>query len=291
MRLLWTDQGWATGHPPESVPGPDEALVVDSFLVQDGRIHDLDVHLERFRLSCRALGLVPDPDRLAAFLAAACRALPVEGRWFPRLEAHARQGCGDRPSLVCWVREAPRRSDRVWLWVPPEPDPRRAPRVKGPDLVALAGLRESARRHRADDALLRSSSGTVLETAHSALLWWRGDVLCHPDPGLPILPSVTARRLLARARAEGVTVRVERRGWRELLDAEVWAVNALHGVRPVLGWRSADGDHAAAPTEPRRLAHFRAEGPGAPAPADRFREQTTPHPGDCGTLGPPGPRV
>ncbi len=257
MRLLWADGDWAVGHPEAAVPEQRGALVVDSFLARDGRVHDLDVHQERFARSCEALGLASGRARLDGFLAAARRALPARGKWFPRLEAHP----GPPSRLVCWIRPAPPLSTQVRLWVHPDPDPRRRPRIKGPDLGLLADLREHARRQGADDAVLLAADGTVLETAHSALLWWRGDVLCHPDPVLPLLPSVTARRVLARAREEGVTVRPERCDWPALLDTEVWAVNALHGVRPVVGWRGLGRDAGARPADPRRLARFRHDVP------------------------------
>jgi len=166
---------------------------------------------------------------------------------------------------VCWVRPAPPESTEVRLWVHPEPDPRRQPRVKGPDLAVLAGLRGRARRHAADDAVLLAADGSVLEAAHSALLWWRGEVLCHPCPELPILPSVTARRVLARARAEGIPVLAERCSWSALLDAEVWAVNALHGVRPVTRWRGPGRDVRPPRADAARLARFRRDDPAAPS--------------------------
>lgn len=255
MRLLWTGHDWATADVPGRMPGPKGALVVDSFLADDGRVRDLEQHLERFTRSCLAFGLIQDPAGLSRFLAAARRAVPAEGRWFPRLEAHP----GPEVRLVCWIREAPPASTQTRLWVLPGPDPRRLPRFKGPDLALLGTLREQARRHHADDCLLSAADGTVLEAGHSALLWWRGDVLCHPYPDLPILPSVTARRVLARARALGFTVCAERCTWSGLLDAEVWAVNALHGIRPVVGWRIPGGDPVVAPPEAGRLARFGGE--------------------------------
>src|ERR1039458_248493 len=57
----------------------------------------------------------------------------------------------------------------------------------------LIGIRQGAAAQGADEALLVSGSGTVLEGALSAVLWWRGDVLCAPPQSLPVLPSVTRR--------------------------------------------------------------------------------------------------
>ncbi|HEY9416910.1 MAG TPA: aminotransferase class IV [Pseudonocardia sp.] len=266
VRLLWQGSGWAEEGAP--VPAPAGALVVDSFLLENGTVRDLDVHLDRFTRSCLALRLVSDTARLREFLALARDSLPVLGRWFPRIEAHpAPRTPGTAPRLVLWVREAPPVSEQVRLWVPPEPDPRGTPGIKGPDLAVLAGLRDHARRQGADDAILLADDGTVLEAAHSALVWWRGDVLCHPHHELPLLPSVTARRVLELARDRGIALRPEHCPWPRLLDAEVWTLNALHGVRPVVGWshagREVDGSSLdrspldRSPLDRARLADFR----------------------------------
>ena len=241
------------------MPAPAGAVVVDSFLVHDGRVRDLVVHQERFARSCDAVWPSPGAHqpRMATWFAAAERAVPAKGRWFPRLEAHPGRREEDEPQLVLWVREAPPLTDEVRLWVPPEPDPRRMPRIKGPDLAALAALREYAHRRGADDAILLADDGTVLEAAHSALVWWRGEVLCHPHHELPILPSVTARHVLRLARARGIIVRPERCPWPRLLDAEVWTLNALHGPRPVVGWSHAGREVDRPPADPARLRSFR----------------------------------
>ena len=88
------------------------------------------------------------------------------------------------------------------------PDRRTDPAVKGPDLAMLTGLRLSAAARGADEVVLLSGAGTVLEGALSALLWWRGDVLCMPPLDLPVLPSVTRRLLTEIAVAAGTEVRL-----------------------------------------------------------------------------------
>jgi branched-subunit amino acid aminotransferase/4-amino-4-deoxychorismate lyase len=238
-------------------PPPEAALVVDSFLASAGGVRDLAEHENRFRRGCGALDL-PVAD-LDGFLAAARAELPARGRWFPRLEAHA------DGALVFWVREAPAQGHEIRLWNPQAPDPRRRPSVKGPDLALLADLRRQAVERDADDALLTGPGGVVLEAAHSALLWWRGEGLEVPDPALPLLPSVTARRLLRVARAGSVPVTPRRCRPEDLAGTEVWTVNALHGIRPVVGWRG--GGPPLAEPDRARLQRFRAHLalPDAPA--------------------------
>ncbi len=149
-----------------------------------------------------------------------------------------------RAALRLWLRPAPAPSATSVLWLPPEPDPRTLPRTKGPDLACLSALREKAAEAGADDALLYAPDGTVLETAHAALVWWRDGTLCLPCPELPVLPSVTVRLLAELAAENGTPVRHERARLSQLPGRRVWTANALHGVRPVIGWRGSRGHPA-----------------------------------------------
>lgn len=221
-REHWSPAGWNTGAAPAGAP-----LVVDSWLVDDGAVRGLSRHLARFATAAVARGA--GEAAVAEFLAAVPHRLPRRGAWFPRVEAwHG-------GVLTLWTRPAPPRAVTTRLWVPPVPDPRRAPTVKGPDLAALAALREQALRHGADDAVLWAADGSVLEAAHAALLWWRDGALCRPAG--PVLPSVTAALLADLARRHGVAVRRDRCTAGELVDRPVWTLNALHGLRHAEGPR------------------------------------------------------
>ncbi|MGH4024504.1 MAG: aminotransferase class IV [Pseudonocardiaceae bacterium] len=252
-----TRVGWGESGPLPGCPEPAAAVVVESFLLEDGRVAGLTRHESRFWASCDALALEVTDERLSRFLADVRTGLPRSGRWFPRIEAHR----GSPSPLVLWLRPAPAPQYGIRLWNGPEADPRRCPRCKGPDLATLAALRERARAEGGDDAVLRTLEGTVLETAHAGLLWWRGGELCFPDPVLPRLVSVTAGLLLDCARASGVTVRSERVRPAELAGTEVWAVNTLHRIRPVVGWAGSE----CCPTgsdillDEQRLTYFRTQ--------------------------------
>jgi branched-subunit amino acid aminotransferase/4-amino-4-deoxychorismate lyase len=227
-----------------------EPLVVDSWLLAAGRVRGLHLHEERFRLSCSEQVPGLQDRRVRRFLAAVRAALPLDGRWFPRVEAYA----GAR--LAVWLRQAPPPGLEIRLWVPPSADPRQQPQVKGPDLAALAALREQARSAGADDALLHGPDGTVLEAAHAGVVWWRDDVLCVPAPELPVLASVTRGLLVELARARAVQVDGDRLRLGDLVALEVWAVNALHGIRPVVGWTGAVSGRGG-PPDIDRLAAWR----------------------------------
>jgi branched-subunit amino acid aminotransferase/4-amino-4-deoxychorismate lyase len=207
-------------------------LVADSWLVADGAALAIEQHERRFRESCRALLPQLDEQVLDGFLGETRAALPREGLWFPRLEAYA----SPETRLVLWLREAPELEQDTRLWVTAQPDPRRLPRIKGPDLPALAKLRERARSSGADDALLIGRDGAALEAAHAAIVWWRRNTLCMPVAESSLLPSVTRSVVLELARRRGIGLIRERMLPRELPALETWTLNSLHGIRPVTAW-------------------------------------------------------
>lgn len=135
------------------------------------------------------------------------------------------------------------------VWATGQADPRTVPRRKGPDLGALARVRERASGEGAEEAVLVAPSGSVLEAATASVLWWEDDTLCLPPPRLPVLPGVTVALVQERARREGIPVAHRERTVAGLDGREVWLVNALHGIRPVTGWIGvvASGTGAARP--------------------------------------------
>jgi len=221
-------------------PGPP--VVADSWLVNDGATRALELHRARFDASCLARG-VP-VHRLGVFWAELVRSLPAAGRWFPRAELSA---SGD---LHLRVRPAPPLGTRVTVWPYPSPDPRTDPRTKGPDIALLAQVRGQAAARGADEALLLSPDGFVLEGTTTSLLWWDGETLCLPGTGLPLLPGITSQVIVRLADAEGIRVSHRQARLADLDGRETWMVNALHGLRPVTGWsgvslRAAPPDRAA----------------------------------------------
>jgi len=217
----------------------------DSWLVADGAVLALDLHRQRFFEA--ADGRIDD---LGMFWQAAMAAIPHTGSWFPRVEVQLR---GSSRLAVFRLRGAPVRSRSVRLASHEGSDPRTAPRIKGPDTEVLLRLRTDAQGAGADEAVILSPDGFVVEGAYSAILWWRGDVLCAPSPDLDRVDSVTARSVIALANALGVEVYYESIVPAQLEGCEIWALSALHGIRIVTAW--VDGP---APAElPGRLASWR----------------------------------
>jgi branched-subunit amino acid aminotransferase/4-amino-4-deoxychorismate lyase len=203
-------------------------LAADSWLVVDGHGRAADRHWARFSATCAEHGV--GAAALAAFRAEVERALPEQGRWFPRIELRA------DGELAVLVRPAPAREPTVVAWIADVPDPRRSPRLKGPDLDRLAALRERAAAHGAGEAVLADGDGRLLEGAYTSLLWWEGETLCAVPDEAPILPGITRALLLELARERGTRVARRRPAPDELAGRETWLVSALHGIRAVTRW-------------------------------------------------------
>ena len=111
-------------------------------------------------------------------------------------------------------------------------------------------LRLSARRCRtlgAEEAVILTDDGYVVEGAYSALLWWRGDILCGPPASISSGSTASPReRAHARGGARGRDVRGGRDP-AELDGTEVWALSALHGTRIVTSWVDGPCDSAELP--------------------------------------------
>jgi branched-subunit amino acid aminotransferase/4-amino-4-deoxychorismate lyase len=208
-----------------------ELQVADSFLVANGKVRGIELHRDRFVGSCAAVGV-----SAAGFWSEQAGRLPGFGRWFPRFELRM------SGELAVQLRPAPTTGGRVRVAIHEGPDPRAAPRVKGPDLELLGKLKDSA-PHRADEILLLDQDGTVLEAAYSALAWWEDDTLCFPPADRPILPSVTAQLLRRIATSQGIQVAEHAITPADLeAGTEAWLVNALHGIRPIHAWSDSPID-------------------------------------------------
>lgn len=220
---------------PAPAADPGEVRIVDSWLVDDGRVLAFDAHVRRFAAACGGFCGIGQ-HQIEDFMRAAASRVPARGRWFPRAELAV---TGDTPSLAFRIRPAPPRGESVTLWVASAPDSRKHPDVKGPDLDWLAAQRRAAVAAGADEAVLVSPGGHVLEGSTTSILWWRGDALCAPPADGAILPGTTRAVLLDTAQTLGLRVVFEDATPAGLDRLEVWTVNALHGIRPVTAWVNA----------------------------------------------------
>lgn len=242
----------------ERTPVATRLLAADSWLVQDGAARAVEGHRRRFAAACAEAG-GPPAEQVDAFWEAALSRLPATGEWFPRAELVA-DGSGAR--LQFRLRPAPARTTSVQVWVSGRSDQRTLPRRKGPDLDHLGELRAAAIAVGANEALLTTPSGLVLEGATANLLWWDGDALCAVDPTLRVLPGVTSAWVLKLAAERGIPVRLRRAVPADLAGREAWFTNALHGIRPVTAWVGS----GIRPGAPRLAAAWQAEWLAATVP-------------------------
>lgn len=204
--------------------------VADSFLVNEGRVRSLDKHKSRFNSSVEKLSTL-DLDR---FWEEAVKLIPRDGQVFPRLEL-----AGD--NLVLRIREASEFKPSVTLWTADEPDNRIDPTTKGPDLAYGASLRRKSNLYGADEAIILSHDGFVVEGALSSLVWWDQDVLIAPDDSTNWLPSITRMEVFELAGQAGYETQTARVRPQELIGLELWLLSSFTGIRPVIDWVNLGG--------------------------------------------------
>ena len=138
------------------------------------------------------------------------------------------------PFLVLEVRPAPPIRPVTQLLYTPIPDPRRSPRIKGPDLARLSKAREQAVAQGFDDLLLCAHDGTILETCTGNLMWWDGGTAVFPQRQDQLLPGVTAEQVRLRLEETSTPLRFADISLPELAGRAVWFLNSLHGISPVV---------------------------------------------------------
>lgn len=231
-----------------------ELLAADSFRVRVHRgraqARGFDRHVARFAATAAAaLGSHPGASaELSSFLAQAPAHIASYGTGFPRLELW-RDPTGE-PTFSLALRPLPTLHDTIELRTTGELLLPRATR-KGPNLNTLLALN----RELGAEALLLDGTGHVLEGATTSIVWWLpGSHVPHTVAAPLRVPSVTEALLgNAAAQWDSAGARSADASPEALLDAEVWAVNALHGIRTVT---TLDGQALVAPAE-ERLAWFR----------------------------------
>ncbi|WP_017793979.1 aminotransferase class IV [Leucobacter salsicius] len=238
-------------------PSPERTLLVaDSFRVRahDGvaEVRGLAHHLARFRGSALAAASAspdsrPTPQEVDDFSASALPRIAAAGAGFPRLELWRDTG-GAMLSLA--LRPSPPLRHEISLTSAVRPFGQPTPQTKGPNISAYAEL-----AHRlGGEVLLLDDAGRAVEGTTTSLIWWKADGTGWYAASQDRVSSITELLMRNIAQDIGVALCPESRTPAELAKLEVWAVNALHGIRPVV---SIDGLESARP-DPDRLAQYRA---------------------------------
>ena len=204
-----------------------EVLAADSFVLDDGDIVGFPRHRERFFAAVVDAG-VDDTEAFDDFVERCLLWFPREGRWFPRLDVVTN---GDSTWFRYHHRLARVASNTAILAVAPA-DTREVPWRKGPDLERMAALRASV-SHLADEALILSEDGVVVEGAYSAIVVIDSDAgqFCVTPSKYPRIDSITEQIVSECVRDDHFEVIKRAHTVSELEGKEVWVLSALHGIR------------------------------------------------------------
>ncbi len=206
--------------------------VADSWLIRDGCVRALYLHQHRFFSSCETLAGI-ERRVVARFWEQAIEKLPQIGSWFPRVEL---AGTLRQPLFQLRLRPSPPLFTTIRFIECNVPDFRKAPRHKGPDIARTGALRQAVHEAGADEGILTTPTGFLLEGLTTNILWWENDTLCTSPPSRRVLPGVTLQLIRWLAQEKNVPFAYRQRKTAELNDCEVWAVNALHGIRRAVDW-------------------------------------------------------
>jgi len=217
----------------------------ETLRVYDGRPYLWHRHLERMVLAAAELGfpVPPAPEQLAAALA----------------EVLAAESLVDAAARITLTRGVPGvRPGRPGIWIDVEPIAGRlwagtrsgGARVVVSERPFAAGplgaykttsrlpyhlARDEARSARADEALLVTAQGEVLEGTSSNLFAVLDGVLVTPPLASHVLPGVTRGRVLELCLELGIEVRERPIHMRELASAsEIFLTSSLQEVVPVV---------------------------------------------------------
>lgn len=210
--------------------------------VWDGRPFRLPAHLQRLAASLSAVALPPvDLDVIAGEAAALLEGADGDGALRIYVTASG--------TRILTLAPPPQRPDTTSL------DPQSAPWIRPVASFPPAGAKtmsyvvnmaatRRAQQHGADDALLISLEGWVLEGPTFAVLWAADGALHAPPVSLGIVDSVSRRTVLELAVDEGLTVVEEPRPLDTLLAAdEVMVCSAVRALLPIrrVGETAFDG--------------------------------------------------
>ena len=224
LRNYFQDGDWVDPPPQEDAL---EVLAADSFVIDNSLIIGFPRHRERFFAACVDAG-VGDSEAFDDFVDRSMLWFPREGRWFPRLDVVTD---GHEHWYRYNHRIAPPPQDTARLAVA-NSDTRLVPWRKGPDLDRMAQLRVEV-SHVADEALILSPDGVIVEGAYSAIVVIdanEGEFSLTPAK-YPRIESVTEQLVTGLARDEHFDVIKRAHTMRELEGKEVWVLSALHGIR------------------------------------------------------------
>lgn len=189
-------------------------------------VRGFDQHVLRFRKSVIKM-LGSEPTELNEFLCEVPSLLSAkDGKFFPRIECI---NSGTELRFNAILRPLPILKKELDI-VATNAEKHANADIKGPNIEAYSALNKA----KSGETLLLSTDGLVLETTTTALLWWNGDVI-NTVASVQRVASITEKLVLGIARECATETKQSSITPHELSDPdlEVWALNALHGIRSV----------------------------------------------------------
>ena len=213
---------------PPNKSNPLEVVAADSFVVDQGKVIGYERHLSRFAEAITDAGFSLEAE-LAEFISRCEMWIPREGRWFPRFDLVTSP---ESHYFRYHHRLAPTQQGSASLIVAPS-DTRLVPHRKGPDLERMGDLRWWAYSRGAQEALILSPEGIVVEGAYSAIAVIDHDSIefSITPKSFPRIPSVTEDVVRTLADEAGHSVVENTHTIAQLEGKEVWVLSALHGIR------------------------------------------------------------
>lgn len=208
----------------------ERLALADSMLVsvrdEVPRARGFSLHLQRFTEGLITVGAEIDPN---PFFEASRRKIHnfthITGDTFPRFECWETNGTF---RLDLNLRSAPPRRETIEL-VSKERENLPNRHIKGPNIETY-----TAWTRKKGSELLLTEHGYAVEGTTTTLVWWEQDTLMLlPGAGVVRVASVIEQLIVALAAEVHQPVAVAARTPQELVGFEVWAVNALHGIRRV----------------------------------------------------------
>ena len=222
--------------------------VFESVAVLNGRTPYLDAHLARMSTSARLLALAdPGPAVWHALVTTVLADWPADVEGVCRLFLTRGLGEGMPATALALLAPVPAETVRqrmqgisvvsLGLGVPVD-FRARAPWLLGGAKTLSYAVNMAALRHAhsigADDVVLTSLEGQLLEGPTSTVVWAGGGSLRTPQLETGILPGTTVARLFARAAAAGWRTATS---WGTVADLHaadaVWLISGVRGAAPV----------------------------------------------------------
>jgi len=231
--------------------------VFESLSVSGGVAQALDAHLDRFAVSAARLDLpAPDAEAWRAAILAVVAELAPGGQHVVKLVLTRGVEGEGRPTGWVIATPAPDHGaarkglhvvtlDRGYHHDVAETSPWLLVGAKTLSYAANAAILREAQRRGADDAILVSSDGYVLEGTTSSVVLRHGSVLATPSSGM--LPGTTQARVFEWAQGTGFETRSGLVTVAELATADaIWLVSSVRLAAPV---RELDGRALAVDSE------------------------------------------